>query len=105
VIDEAALPPGLVDWVRDQPDAMTYQFVLRAVLDGADTQVSRLADHAAVTRERLDRAEQQLKSERSKRLVAEQDLAQVTSTRIFRLFARPRRWYARARRVVRGGRA
>lgn len=30
-IDEDALPPTAVDWVRRQPDALVYQFVLRAV--------------------------------------------------------------------------
>jgi 2-polyprenyl-3-methyl-5-hydroxy-6-metoxy-1,4-benzoquinol methylase len=30
-IDDEALPPAVVDWVRSQPDATVYQFVLRAV--------------------------------------------------------------------------
>ena len=104
-IDPAALPPGLVDWVRDQPDAMTYQFVLRAVRDDSDPEVAQLADRAARSEERLDRAERQLERERSKREVAEHDLAQVRSTRAFRLLARPRRWYASARRFLGGGQA
>lgn len=104
-IDPSALPPGLVDWVRDQPDAMTYQFVLRAVHADVDAEVASLADRAARSVERLDRAERQLERERSKREVAEHDLAQVLSTRAFRVLARPRRWYASARRVLGGGRA
>ncbi len=30
-IDDEAIPRGIVQWVRDQPDAMVYQFVVRAV--------------------------------------------------------------------------
>jgi len=32
-VDAAVLPPGVVDWVRAQPDSDVYQFVLRAVRD------------------------------------------------------------------------
>lgn len=30
VYDHDALPPAIIEWVRDQPDAMTFQFMVRA---------------------------------------------------------------------------
>jgi len=41
-IDDMAVPRGVVDWVRQQPDAMTYQFVVRAVLGDPDTTVPEM---------------------------------------------------------------
>lgn len=35
-VDAPALPGGIVQWVREQPDAMVYQFVLRAVVGEAE---------------------------------------------------------------------
>lgn len=38
-IADAELPGTIVDWVRHQPDAMTYQFVIRAVVDDPNAAV------------------------------------------------------------------
>jgi 2-polyprenyl-3-methyl-5-hydroxy-6-metoxy-1,4-benzoquinol methylase len=35
-IDDESLPGAIVEWVRQQPDALTYQFVLRAEVGRAD---------------------------------------------------------------------
>lgn len=35
-IDDESLPGSIVDWVRRQPDALTYQFVLRAEVGSAE---------------------------------------------------------------------
>ncbi|HRI94327.1 MAG TPA: class I SAM-dependent methyltransferase [Nocardioides sp.] len=39
--DADALPDGLIDWVRHQPDAMTYQFVASARLAEPDEEIVR----------------------------------------------------------------
>ncbi len=41
-VDPSHLPPGALEWVREQPDADVYQFVVRAVLDDRDGAVAQL---------------------------------------------------------------
>lgn len=41
-IDDESLPGTVVDWVRHQPDALTYQFVLRAEVGPSDEPVAEL---------------------------------------------------------------
>ena len=100
-VDADALPAGVVDWVRRQPDALTYQFVLRAVPDdapGADVAAARseaaeLAGMLAQAREDADR----LQAERDR---ATGDVAALTSTRTMRALAVPRALYGRLRAVL-----
>jgi len=100
-IDEEDLPPGVVDWVRSRPEALTYQFVVRAVVDDADAAITRLARRATATEGELQSVERQLDGERNRRLSLEQDLARLRMTPAFTLLDRPRRWYARIRRASR----
>ncbi|KQR16697.1 hypothetical protein ASF78_04895 [Cellulomonas sp. Leaf334] len=104
-IDAAELPAGVVEWLAGQPDADTYQFVVRAVVDDAESAVTQLAHRAADAEERLQRAERERDTEREARLAAEHDVETLRSTAGFRALTVPRRWYAAARRATSRGRA
>jgi 2-polyprenyl-3-methyl-5-hydroxy-6-metoxy-1,4-benzoquinol methylase len=59
-LDPAEFPPALVEHALASPEAETYQFVVRAVLHSADTEIAGLAHRAiaceeALRRERLAR--------------------------------------------------
>ncbi|GGC11168.1 class I SAM-dependent methyltransferase [Cellulomonas carbonis] len=101
-VDGAALPTGVVDWVRGQPDALTYQFLVRAVPDDSVAAVDAV-------RARAEELAQQLAEERGRAVRLEADLARaradldaVRSTRSMRLLAAPRAVYGRLLRA-RGG--
>lgn len=104
-VDEGGLPDGVTDWVRSQPDALTYQFVARAVVDDADAAVRRLAEVAAHAEERVAAAERALTEERHRREEAEASLRRVLSTRSHRLLSGPRRVYAAVRHGLGRGHA
>ena len=104
-IDPADLPAGVVEWLAGQPDADTYQFVVRAVVDDAESAVAQLAHRAADAEERLVRTERERDDERTARLAAERDVETLRSTLGFRALAVPRRVYAAARRATSRGRA
>lgn len=98
-VDRDALPPGVLEWVRQQDDASTYQFVLRAVRDDADAAVSRasaeredLRSEVAVLRAEAERA-------RAERDAAVASLREVQGTLGWRLLRVPRSLYGK----VRGG--
>lgn len=103
-IDPENLPDGVVEWMNAQPDADTYQFVVRAVVDDAEAAVSQMARRSADVEARLERAERELAAERAARITAERDIEAMRSTIGFRALSTPRRWYAAARRATsRGG--
>ncbi|WP_456789384.1 class I SAM-dependent methyltransferase [Cellulomonas sp. P5_C5] len=113
-IDAHALPPGVIDWVRDQPDGLTYQFVVRAVVADADgdLQVMRTRIDALETElhetqirsrdlaARSERVDEELAAVQSRAGEAERELGAVHSTVTWRALAAPRRLYG----VLRGGR-
>ncbi|HEY3438514.1 MAG TPA: methyltransferase domain-containing protein [Actinotalea sp.] len=102
VVDAARLPAGVVEWVRAQPDASTYQFIVRAVLDDATGAVEAARSEREDLRARLTAAE-----ERAARLDADLDEARrgldvLRSTKTLRALAVPRAVYGRVRAAVRG---
>jgi 2-polyprenyl-3-methyl-5-hydroxy-6-metoxy-1,4-benzoquinol methylase len=102
VVDPQDLPDGVVDWVRRQPGALDYQYVLRAVRDDAEGAVSAVVSE----RERLGRelaaARAEAEDARRRAEQAEAGLAALSGTATLRLLERPRRLYAVARRRARG---
>jgi 2-polyprenyl-3-methyl-5-hydroxy-6-metoxy-1,4-benzoquinol methylase len=101
-VDPQDLPPGAVDWVRAQPDAMTYQFLVRAVpddsvaaVDAVRARAEGLAEELAVARARATELEAELARARN-------DLSVLRTTRAMRALELPRRLYGRARRAVGG---
>ncbi len=128
-VDAGALPPGVVEWVEQQPDADSYQFVLRAIKDDADGAVEALRQRAesaqdalagatqelARTAEELRRASEELAARRAevaelggvvgdlhgRVAAAEQELGALASTKTVRALAGPRRVYAWGRRHLR----
>ncbi len=103
-VDVDGLPQGVVDWVRMQPDALSYQFVVRAVRDDAFGAVeaarlereelsSRLADaEGDVARLRLEVEDLRLRRER-----AEADVRAIQATMSARVLSVPRSLYSRLR--------
>lgn len=67
-LDSASFAPEVVESVLAHPEAETYQFVVRAVPHSGDLEVSRLAT-------RTIEAYDQVRRERSRRLVVEAELA------------------------------
>ena len=97
VVDANRLPAGVVDWVREQPDAQTYQFLVRAVVDDAAGAVdaarrerAELSDAPAQAHEQVTRLAAELDQARS-------DVAALRSTRTMRLLSGPRAVYGRLR--------
>lgn len=92
-VDPASLPDGIVDWVRVQPDATAYQFVVRAVRDDAAGAALAAARERDELRQRLADSER-----RAARLEEERvAMARLMSTRTMRALAGPRALYARLR--------
>ncbi|UZN01940.1 class I SAM-dependent methyltransferase [Cellulomonas sp. S1-8] len=111
-VDTTALPDGALEWVRRQPDADVYQFVLRAVLDDRDGAVARLRSQVdALVLERdsaraeADRTRDLLKAEhrsvaeaQRRAEHAETEVEALYATRAMRALRAPRRLYGRLRR-------
>lgn len=110
-VDTSALPDGALEWVREQPDADVYQFVLRAVLDDRDGAVARLraqvdalvlerdaarAD-AGTAREELAGARRTGDEVRRRAEHAEAEIEALYATRAMRALRAPRRLYGRLR--------
>jgi 2-polyprenyl-3-methyl-5-hydroxy-6-metoxy-1,4-benzoquinol methylase len=64
-VSEAEFPPEVVDAVVADPEAATYQFVLRAVPDDADAAVSKLRADAEAQRDRITDLERELSRART----------------------------------------
>lgn len=96
-VDAAALPPGVVDWVRSQPDANVYQFVLRAVRDdGAALPEALLAERDELRR-RLADAEATNRGLTDERDAARRDVEVMRATRGWRAIEVVRRLMPRRR--------
>ena len=90
-VDAAALPAGVVDWVRAQPDSDVYQFVLRAVRDdGLALPDTLLAERDELRRQLADSqaANADLARERD---AARHDVEVMRATRGWRAVERARR--------------
>ncbi|WP_432456770.1 class I SAM-dependent methyltransferase [Cellulomonas iranensis] len=98
-VDADALPPGVVEWVRRQEDASTYQFVLRAVRDDADGALARASAEHESLRSELDSVRRELVAARVERDAAVASLREVQGTRAWRLLRVPRALYGK----IRGG--
>ncbi|HEY0215319.1 MAG TPA: class I SAM-dependent methyltransferase [Cellulomonas sp.] len=96
-IDAAALPPGVIDWVRRQEDAMTFQFVLRAVRDDADAALSRAVAEREALRSEVSALRASAEQWHSERDAAVASLSQVQATLGWRLLRAPRAAYGRLR--------
>jgi 2-polyprenyl-3-methyl-5-hydroxy-6-metoxy-1,4-benzoquinol methylase len=103
-VDADRLPQGVVDWVREQPDAFSYQFLVRAVRDDA----AGVVESAGLEREEFarrlataeaDTARLRLEVEtlRAARERAEADVRTIQATRSARALSGPRSVYARLR--------
>ncbi len=101
-VDPDLLPPGVVDWVRAQPDALTYQFLVRAVRDDAVGAVDAARREREELRARLAEAEAGLAEQREARERAEADVRALQATKTLRLLAVPRAAVARARGILGG---
>nr|WP_297425908.1 class I SAM-dependent methyltransferase [uncultured Actinotalea sp.] len=116
-VDPGSLPEGVLEWVSAQPEATTYQFVLRAVVDDADGRVLAVAAERDALRstvrdlrvqvgrleERLaevTRLEEDLARVRAERGAAAAELDALRSTKTMRLLERPRRAYGRVGRLL-----
>lgn len=104
VVDAAALPDGVVDWVRAQPDADTYQFVLRAVRDDAEGAAARAAQEREEIAAELETLRAQSARWRDERDAARAALDEVQGTRAWRALALPRAAYGRLRTTWRKSR-
>jgi 2-polyprenyl-3-methyl-5-hydroxy-6-metoxy-1,4-benzoquinol methylase len=113
-IDRDALPPGVIDWVREQPDGLTYQFVVRAVradaegslqlmrhrLDELESELRDATSSADELRAGSERAETELTAARVRAAESERQLLAMRSTVTWRSLRAPRRMYG----WLRGGR-
>lgn len=99
-VDSARLPSGVLDWLRREPDADTYQFVLRAVRDDDDG--AREAIVAAARRDaaRVLELERRLAEAGELREELERRLGHVLGSRSYRALEVPRRVYGRIRRSL-----
>lgn len=101
-VDTEALPPGVVDWVRAQPDAYTYQFVLRAVRDDARGAAESVAVERQALRRRVEQLEDTVRSLEAERDEAVSSVRQLESTMTLRFLAPARRLWGRRRRRIGG---
>lgn len=120
-VDGAALPDGVLEWVAAQPEATTYQFVLRAVVDDADGRVRAVTSERDALREtvvtlrqevreleervvelggRTRGLEQDLEEAREEHDAAAAELTALHATKTMRLLSKPRRAYGRLGRLV-----
>lgn len=94
-VDTADLPDGVVDWVRQQPDSGTYQFIVRAVPDDGEGALRRAIDERDALRAELRRVREDEARSRAERERAQASLLQIQATRSWRLLSGPRAVYAR----------
>ena len=101
VVEPARLPEGVVEWVRSQPDASTYQFIVRAVRDDATGAVEAARSEREELRQRLSAAEQRADRLAADLADAQRGIQELRSTRTLRALAAPRAAYGRLRSAVR----
>ena len=114
-VDPTRLPTGVLEWTAEQPDALTYQFVLRAVLDDAAGAVQAVVAERDRLRETLAEREAEVadlgtgvavlrrEADELRRDLADvgRELADLRGTRSMRMLEPSRRAYGRVRRALR----
>jgi 2-polyprenyl-3-methyl-5-hydroxy-6-metoxy-1,4-benzoquinol methylase len=103
-IDVDGLPAGVVDWVRQQPDATVYQFVLRAVRDDAHGLVESVRAERDDLRTQVDGLRAQVSTAQAERDAALADANAIRSTVTWRLATPLRATYRRIRAATGAGR-
>lgn len=101
-VDASRLPQGVVDWVREQPDALVYQFVLRAVRDDSSGAVEAARREREELRQRVAVAEGHAARLQAELERTRADVVQLQSTRTMRLLRVPRALYGRLRSALGG---
>jgi 2-polyprenyl-3-methyl-5-hydroxy-6-metoxy-1,4-benzoquinol methylase len=103
-VDVDRLPAGVVDWVRHQPDAVSYQFVVRAVRDDAQgaaesgrLEREELARKLAATENDVAVLRREVEDLRIARAQAEADVRTIRGKMSTRALSVPRSVYARLR--------
>jgi 2-polyprenyl-3-methyl-5-hydroxy-6-metoxy-1,4-benzoquinol methylase len=99
-VDSTRLPSGVLDWLRREPDADTYQFVLRAVRDDDDGAREAIVAAARRDADRVLELERQAAEDRESREELERRLESVLGSRSYRALAVPRSAYGRIRRSL-----
>lgn len=102
---DRSIPQDVVELAVDDPEALTYQFVMKAVIDDGDFAVHQLASRVRELEDRLHRirteAELHIATELDKGLRelearaahAEREAADIQHTKLFRYSARARSLY------------
>jgi 2-polyprenyl-3-methyl-5-hydroxy-6-metoxy-1,4-benzoquinol methylase len=98
-VDAAALPPGVVDWLRTQPDADVYQFVFRAVRDDGVALPDVLLAERDELRQRLADAQDVNADLARQRDAARRDIDVMRATRGWRAIEKARRLLKGPRRT------
>lgn len=102
-VNAAALPPGVLEWVREQPDALVYQFVVRAVRDDGSSAEQPYVARDALT-EQLTLATAEAARLRSELDRARAELSEIQATRAWRALAVLRAACGRLRTALGGTR-
>ena len=100
-IDPSDLPDGILSWVRAQPDALTYQFVVRAVRD-SDGELAAVAAERDALQDHVDALTRQAEGLRDAAAASTAALDLVQSGRLLRWSAPARRAYGAVRRAAVG---
>lgn len=103
-VDPARLPDGVLEWVRQDQDAWTYQFVVRAVRADAEGRLAQLTSEAQQASQRADELSRRVEDLQAHltraeeaRAAAEEKVGLIEATRTMRLTRLPRRVWARWR--------
>lgn len=99
-VDPGDLPDGVVEWVRRQPDALTYQFVLRAIRREGSGELVAAQEEARALAEMLEHTRHEADRLQRERDAAVADVAALRGTMSMRVLAAPRAVYGRLRAVL-----
>lgn len=89
-LDESDYPPELIESVLEDPEALTYQFVVRGISDDANAAVSALQAREQAQRDRILALEKRLEAVERERDDARADVGRLMATRVIR-YTRPLR--------------
>jgi len=89
-LDESEYPPELIESVLEDPEALTYQFVVKGISDDADAAISALQAREQAQRERILALEKRLEAVERERDDAHADVGRLMATRVIR-YTRPLR--------------
>jgi SAM-dependent methyltransferase len=101
VTPDRSIPQEVVEVALDDPEALTYQFVMKAVIDDGDFAVHQLADRCRELEDRLHRIRtetelyivSELRELEDRVARAEREAAELEQTKLFRYSARARSVY------------